>query len=550
MRNSRHRLAFSCLGSAVLGVALGFGAARLFPSGNGGGVRAHRAGRAAGTVAAPDGQAGGGAQKSDALEIKNIATGALRARIEAWLAAGAPSGDARDAALECLREWARRDVWAAVNFVHEAAVFPGRNEALAVPLAEAGRADMAAVVAWLRANLPERARGAVAQDVIAFLADEEPRAAAALALADGVPVGQFYLDQVLKALVRVSPAEALALFGRMSEGGRAHVVSDFVGAWLQTDAAAALAWCAQHRDAAFAEGLRRRLCANLLDANSPHAEALLDSLQLSTPEQMGRWVWDKYCRRFPEKALARLQAAAASGEAVGADANSTRFLASSLFASGNPDEAFGVMKIFTPAEEMGGQLYDSWREWARSDRKAAEAWLEKLPDAKLRAQVRDRDAAETDPVAFLKTAASGADPEAVRQAIQYCTYSGPSNREAVLDWLGRNPGSITPDAVVMLARLDAPPAALLAVIEQMPAGTTRDAALHAAARGWLGEGDTALAEEVLPSIGDAGARDALRFQIYRDIRQRDPAAAAAWLAAQPLSPEVRASWEVIAKGRD
>jgi hypothetical protein len=34
------------------------------------------------------------------------------------------------------------------------------------------------------------------------------------------------------------------------------------------------------------------------------------------------------------------------------------------------------------------------------------------------------------------------------------------------------------------------------------------------------------------------------------MRRRDPAAAAGWLAAQPLPPEVRASWEAIAKGRD
>jgi hypothetical protein len=545
--HSRWRLVFCCAGCAVLGAALGLGAARLFPpSPETGGGRAHRAGRAAGAAVpetAQNGRAGGGAQKSGPLE--NIAAGELRARIGAWLAAGAPGGDARDAALECLAEWARRDARAALKFVHAAAVFPGRNEALAVPLAAIGRADMAAAIAWLRANLPEHERGEVAQDVIAFLADEAPLAAVALVLADGVPVESPYIGRVLRALVRVSPAEAVAVFGQLPEEGRAEVASDFAGAWLQTDPAAALAWCAQNRDAVFTERLRGELCRDLLDASSPHAEALLDRLQMSTPEQMGRWVWDKYCQRFPEKALARLQAAP-----DGVSADSARFLAAALFSSGNPDEAFGVMKIFTPAGEIGGQLYDSWSEWARSDHKAAEAWLEKLPDGKLRAQVRDQDTATTNPVEFLKTAGAGADAEAARRAIWNSDFGDQNHCEAVLDWLGRNPGGITPAVVERLAFGNAPPAALLATVEQMPAGAPRDAALAAAASGWLGNGDTALAAELLPSIAAAGARDALRFQIYREMQRRDPAAAAGWLAAQPLPPEVRASWEAIAKDRE
>jgi hypothetical protein len=547
MQNSRCRLVLSCLGCVVLGGALGFGMARLFPPENGdGGGRAYRDGRTAGatgTNAAQNGQTGAAAQKNNPLE--NTATDKLRSRLETWLAAGAPDGSAREAALECLAEWARRDAQAALQFVHDAPAFPGRNEACALPLACIGREDMPAAIAWLRANLPEYDWAYVAQDVIAHLAHDAPQQAAELALADGIAAGPHYFGEIIKSLMRTSPDEALALFERLPESGKNRAAVDFVSAWLQTDPASALAWCERHRDAPFAELLKRGLLRDLMGTSSPHLEAMLDRLRL-TPRQMD-WDWGNYCQRFPDKALARLQAL--PDEISSASAGP---LAKALLSTGSPDEALEVLKLCLPPGEVGPALYDSWNIWARSDRKAAEAWLETVPDAEIRGQLRNRARAEDNPVEFLQTAGADADPEAVYQAgANIAIYKENADMGVWLDFLGRNPGYFQDGRVRhmvgWLVMNGVEPPAMLAVIEQIPPGLARDRALASAAAAWAGKGDTSLAASLASAIDDPDTRAAQLFGVYGEMRRRDPAAASGWLAAQPLPPEVRASWEAIAK---
>ncbi len=162
-------------------------------------------------------------------------------KLAAWVAAGCPQSE-RKQALDWLEVWSAAEPQAALAFVFTAPRFPGRNGVLAIPLSDLCRRDAKAVIAWLHANIPEQERGRIAEMVIQRIHKEAPREALALAEAEQTPVGGRTYGLLLGTMIRDNPTEALAAFGRLTDGARGMTAAAIANSWVETDPAAALRW--------------------------------------------------------------------------------------------------------------------------------------------------------------------------------------------------------------------------------------------------------------------------------------------------------------------
>ena len=122
---------------------------------------------------------------------------------------------------------------------------------------------------------------------------------------------------------------------------------------------------------------------------------------------------------------------------------------------------------------------------------------------------------------------------------------------AVAGWLEANPGLASPEQAMQVVRtyLSQNEVEASTWLTKLPPGATRDAAVSTAAMYWADQNEPSLATEVALSIQDSEKRAQALFGVYRMMRYTDTAAADNWLASQEMSPDIKQSWQALAKER-
>lgn len=464
-----------------------------------------------------------------------------RRELADWVAAGA-SDEKLGTIFQQLEVWAETDPQAALAFVLSAPRFPQRKSALAIPLGVLCRRDPNQVIAWLHANLPEQERGEVAEIVIRRIHRENPREALVLAEADQTPVGRHSFAQIFQQLARIAPAEAVAAFNRLSDGGREMTAHSIAYAWAESDPAAALRWVESLRGQPGARSAQHALIGELFENDIGQALALMRQWNLA--DEGTNSLWQMIAYRKPEAVLDHLGEfpAAQRGELLGV-ALRERF-------STAPDRLVTLARQNLPPAEASSLIGTAWQHWLNEDRPAAEAWAAASQDGSLRSSlelVKLRDTARTDPNLFLASIANypGAlesEKPLIHNALAQLTS------DVAGDWIARHPGVVDPDFVAVTAagffewnRDEA-----LVWAHLLPPGETQNRALASIAQRWTASGDPAQAAATLAAITDPRVQTGTRFQVFNTLYRKDRSAAVQWLAAQPVTPEIRANWETLA----
>ena len=458
-----------------------------------------------------------------------------------WLAAGAPE-DGSAEVITCLEVWSTSDPQAALAFIASAPRFPRRNFALAIPLAAIGRRDPNQIVAWLRANLPESERGNVAEVVIRRIYRENPREALVLAEADQTPVGRHAFGRIFQELARIAPAEAVAAFNRLSDGGREATAHAFASAWLESDPAAALRWVDSLSGEPGESGARNAVITNLLGTNID--EALVRMRQWNLPEDTINGLLRMAARQHPEALLGRLDSLPPNQRAAVIGVVLRERLSS------DPEQMVAIARASLPSDQAATLISDSWQRWIAEDRPAAEAWAATVRDSSLRPGLelaKLRDTARTDPNLFLSSVANYPGAFETEKSLILDALAQ-LNSDVAGDWIARHPGVVDPDFVAATAagffewnRDEA-----LVWAHLLPPGETQNRALASIAQRWTASGDPAQAAATLAAITDPRVQTGTRFQVFSTLYRKDRAAAVQWLAAQPVTPEIRSNWETLA----
>jgi hypothetical protein len=464
----------------------------------------------------------------------------VKQRLAAWIAAGSPRGE-RSKVGEYLTVWSTSEPDDALEFIFDAPDFPWRNGALSIPLASIARRDPVKVCTWLRSHLPDTDCGEIAAQVIGEIHRDAPRQALALAEADGFVVPPRYRGMILASLARTSPAEALAAFSRLPEGGRSDTAAMLATAWAATDPAAALRWTDSIAALPGAENARRGVILQLARGNPAQAFALLSQQALS-PENAHRLALD-LARQNPTLTLQKLSLVPAEFRV---QAFSTA--AADSFAAA-PDRIAALAKNALPAPKASEAIAEVWNRWLAQDRRSAEAWAASVQDPVLRNGLEMAslgDTANTDPVLFLASVAALPSAHTEKPLIQSALDRlDPSQ---ALDWIAAHPTLVEPDYAAQAATtyFAADRDQATAWAHRLPPGEARNRSLAGLALSWVNAGDTAKASSAIAAIADQRLQTGTRFQIFTTLYLQDSAAASQWLNTQPVSPEIRANWEALA----
>lgn len=463
-----------------------------------------------------------------------------QAQIVAWLAAQGPLRDWPEIN-RCLTRWARADPWAALAFVHQAPRFPERANALCIPLSFLARSAPASVADWLRTQQPAANRKELATQVIASICDENPHEALALARADQIPVETNTLGYVLGCLAQREPAQAALLFSGLASDQKDDAAERIGRAWAEKDPDSALRWCDKLRGQPGEDLATRGVLSALADRDAKAAGAALERLLPSaeTIDSILRQI--AYLDATTSLLIAARLPAAQQRAAAKAVVEATFGTA--------PDRALALARANLPAPEFTSIVTSGWQEWRRSDRPAAEAWAANLADPSLLglfADVQLQESANADPALFLSCLATLPTSNAESPAIEAALSNLPADVAA--RWITDRPDAVAPAFAARIAanyfRADREAATLWA--HSLPPGTARDRALATTAQTWIESGDTATAALTVEAIADPRLQTAARFQIFSTLCQQDRPGALRWLATQPVSPEVRINWEILA----
>ena len=527
-----------CACCAVVGVAVGFGLGRA----GGGGKevvadarKADDAGRKqAGKVSSSRHD-----RYPDIAELKTPEQ--WRGYIEQWITAGFPNkGDNRWNVLECLRRWSEIDAEGVLAFVHGVEKFSERDEAYAIPLAAIGRKDMPRVIEWMRTHLPEEDdRGDVATHMIRELEYGHPWEAWMLATADGIPLASHYLSPIMQRLVKTNPADALRAFNALPDELKEVVANRFVMTWASVDLNAAINWCAAQAGKDYAEQAKLEILQHLAHEKPSGIVAAIEKMGVTFDSSEYYGIFMNYLMdNDPLVALEVLQKMPPEqmrkyGEGV----------VLGLFQT-DADQAVAAAQALFPDGQRESVIYQSYQKWLRSDRKAAEEWLAKEADSGVREQIKIQRLAKGDPTVFLATLGSVSDlsgafmqgclDDALFRAALY-------QPNEALRWLLANPDQITDK------RLHSGISVTIADIETLPQNSKgREVLINYALSNSLHNQNWDTAANLLPLLTDTAKQDRLRFKVFSSMMSKaSKREAREWLATQPLSDEVRASWETI-----
>jgi hypothetical protein len=439
-----------------------------------------------------------------------------------------------------LTRWSGTEPQAALEFVQRAPRFPLRNAALAIPLTVIARGDPLAVADWLRTNQGETDRQRLADQIVATLADTHPHEAILLATTKDLRTSAHLFGYAIGRLATTAPADALAFYSTLNGPVREHAAQMLAGTWSENDPVAALRWCETlHGDRA-ENAAATGLLLQLAQADPSQAAAAL--VRLQPPAEAACAALQSIAQADPALAfgcIAALPAAQASA--------ATKALAECVFGA-DPDRAAALLRANVPAAELAASLRTAWNNWRDSDRPAAEAWADNLADPELRsrmAEIQLADAAESDPTTLLATLDTISGATAENDAIRSALNNAPTPDAA--RWIAAHPQLVSRETAAQIARNyaanDSTAAATWA--RALPDGEFRDRALASVAINSTDDTPALQSADTLAAIGDPQLQLAARFEVFRGLQQQDHAVALAWLDAQPVSTEVRASWEAI-----
>ena len=492
------------------------------------------------TIAADPAPVAPGAAPPSAAATREETSASLCAELTRHLAAPNPLNDWQ--ALErTLMRWAEADPWEALAFVDQAPRFPMRNSALAIPLAAIARRDPTVAAAWMREHSTERGRRILTSFVVAAIADSHPREALVLGRTPDLGADEYLLGYPLGRLAAESPTEALAAFATTRGYERLQAAELIGAAWIEQDPEAALRWCASLRDPAVAGAAANGTLMRLAERDPAAAAAAL--LRLQPPRDATCSALCAIARSQPALALECLSALPA---ALVPDA--TTALARDAFGTA-PDQFVSRLRTHLAPGELTEALRRGWEAWHDSDSKAAEAWADQVADPDLRARLVDirlTDSAAAEPRAFLASLDNVPDAHLETASIRVALENLPPADAA--HWISGHLLLAPPDTTLAIARNfavgDAAAAARWA--DTLPPGGLRDHTLATIAMGESRAEQLAESERTLAKIGNPQVCLAARFQVFAKLHGQDPAIAEAWLATQPLSAEVQASWTAIA----
>ncbi|MDR1011287.1 MAG: hypothetical protein LBM04_09235 [Opitutaceae bacterium] len=540
------KIIIACVCCALAGGALGFGLGRM-----GAGGTANRAEKSGGAGDSKDSKAANGRQGSGKSAgpgelypgiagLKTVAE--WRGYLERWIAAECPEknlGHAR----ECLRRWAEQDADAALAFVHASPRFTHRNSAYAIPLGIIGRTQMPRVIEWLRQNLSEVDRNHAGECVIGDIMRDYPEQAMELAVADQIPVSEYFFSHIIQMMAQVSLEDARRMFVSLPDNEKAAAAGGFAVALARSDARGAVEWCLQQQGKPYAQSAFDSVLRTIAQTSPSELPALVERFGSQLNDDILRSSMYYVTSLDPAIALDVLQKLPAEKrQRYGNDVVLTLFTT-------DADQAVAAARVLLPESGQFDQIYRGYELWAYSDRKAAEAWLDSEADAGLREQIRMKQMAQGDPMGFLSSVNAVADDSFTAQRIdEALKLAGEDKMPEAVNWLLANPGQITGKRLRQLGQMtrDGVPITL-PDISAMPDGAARQTTINYFSDEWVNSGNWNNAAELIPMMADARKQDALRFKIFTAM-MRQPAqreSARQWLATQPLSAEVRASWESL-----
>lgn len=460
--------------------------------------------------------------------------------LEAWVAAGAPD-EQRDEAMGMVELWSDADARAALEFVANAARFPMRLFALAVPLAKLCAKDFAFTLQWMQTHLTLDDRQNVGSEVARSVGELNPALGLELAFAPDLPVDRGTIGELITTLVRTQPAQALAYFARFSEQGRREYADALAAAWFETDREGALRWCAAERATLHGPAALKGVLEAAARTSPEQIPEIIRRLAIGPDDLAGI----EFSFDTSDVALALLPHLPESSrrDAVAGVVRDEL--------SRDPRLALQLARQSLSPESGNQVIQEAWEMWRHSDAKAALAWAGQLEDPVLRLQLLGEPAdplLKMNPAGFLaaaESAGAGAKkPEHINEAIYAVANTDP---QAAAAWIDRLPGIAAPPLVTEVASdwLGRDEEAAWRWISSLGATATRDAALAGAISHFLDRQQLSQASVALSAVADPKSQTALRWRIVQTLQYRDEDAARRWLATQPISNEVRESWLAI-----
>ncbi|MDF9833671.1 hypothetical protein M2103_001903 [Ereboglobus sp. PH5-5] len=537
-----------CFCCALVGVVLGVGLGRVSESGDG---TKSDAGKnpavidSQGATSKSGGKADASGEFPDLAGLKTPEQ--WRGYIERWMTAGCPPGQQKNV-FEGLRRWSEVDADGALAFVDGAAKFPVRNEAYAIPLAAIGTKHLGHVIGWLQKNPNKSDSGRIAEMVILKLKDAHPEEAWKLALADAIPVSPHYFGEIMQSMLKTNPANSLRVLESLSDYGKDDVTGDFAVAWLKMDEKAALEWCARQQDKSYGSEMFSNILNYYAKENPSAMLAAIEKLGAVFKQNQHYGFMYELARKDPLVALEVLQKMPA--DMMGQYGNGVIW---ELFKTDVDQAVAAAQVIWSDEVNRSDNLWRNYANWARSDRKAAEAWLENEADGTLREQIKTRQLLQDNPTAFLGSVGANINSPLMKNYINEAMWMAARHgqSDAALRWLLANPDQITQSRMNdFLYRGVSNWKSVLTPtnISTISEGKGRETLIDFVAEASTQSQDWRSAVELLPLVTDSGKQDALRFKIFSSMmsRESEREAAREWLATQPLSEEVRTSWEALA----
>lgn len=466
--------------------------------------------------------------------------------LETWIASDASPENSRIAAA-LVNRWAEIDVHAALQFVIRAPRFPARNAALIGPLAMLGKQDITAAEHWITTNLVLSDRREIGDSVVQQVGEDNPAAALQLAFAPDIPIDRDIFGGLIGQLARTDSVAALAYFGRLSEQGRTRAAGALVRQWYEVDPAATLRWVqSQHT-----QPHGRAATAGYLEAVATLTpERLPDSLQ-----QVGASSDDL---SFDSFNFFSLSADAKLALLPHLPQEERRLFLSDLVddeIQRSPELAWKLARESMDEKEAAEIFARAWVSWQSSDRKAAQEWIQTAQDPSMRAALTRSVrlvAATEDPKEFLASLnPAGPDAQDTQLLNRAIVAINNTDSAAAAAWVTKLSTAVSSGVVASVASswMDDDDVAALQWINTLAVGPQRDAALVGAANHWVNRDDLPKASIAISNISNPEQRTQAQWHAFQRAFGRNREAAAQWLAAQPISQEVKSNWLTILSGR-
>ncbi|MGC4071310.1 MAG: hypothetical protein QM760_02070 [Nibricoccus sp.] len=448
-------------------------------------------------------------------------------------------------------DWAEHDPEGALAWAQGARRLPQRLNLQALALTSLARKNLAGAQEWIRRNLDHHDRVFMLEQTFQGLAFESPRVA--LELIGAFPENEQpqNLGAALGALAGESPQEALVIFNRLSGENRENAAGWMLEAWAKKDAAAAMAWVEGKPDMIASPAARMAVLFECAQSRPDLALAFLKKFPETEDNYSNSHAIGLLLEHSPEHGV----------EALSLVSPATARSALTMWAresfEKSPERAVMLLKKWVSEETQRGVIREGFTAWLESDRRAAMEWLGTVTEPEMQTTLQAGLIgweAQRDPVAALSVMSSSgvASPEMRDVVTQAFSSWAERDVAAAAGWVVANPALVTAEQASELTNrfLTKDEEGGADWLAKLPAGSTRDAAVEAAAIYWAERFEPELATQAAGTIRDPEKRTRALFSVYRAMRSSDAASAESWLVgAKDLSEETKQSWRAITSGR-